>query len=103
MVCNAVFVAANAFTNAMSSSRDKSSGTHPFSLPRSHFTNATPLSAQRKSDQSVKLRKKDLTSHVSSMPAHEPSIWDTQLCSPMAVRRTTSSARRSPLLPLSAR
>jgi hypothetical protein len=32
VVCNAVFVAAIAFTNAMSSSRDKSSGTHPFSL-----------------------------------------------------------------------
>jgi len=32
-----VFVAAIAFTNAMSSSRDKSSGTCPFSLCRRHF------------------------------------------------------------------
>jgi len=37
VVCNAVFVAAIAFTNAMSSSRDKSSGTHPFSLRRRQF------------------------------------------------------------------
>jgi len=37
VVCNAVFVAAIAFTNAMSSSRDKSSGTCPFSLCRRHF------------------------------------------------------------------
>ena len=37
VVSKAVFVAAIAFTNAMSSSRDKSSGTHLFCLHSRHF------------------------------------------------------------------
>jgi len=106
--CNAVFVAAiGRVTNAMSSSRDKSSGTHPFCLHSSNFhcyhtdTHATNIR------QSVKRQKKDLTSHtVSSVVAQtaqgEPTDASSR-CSTSAAfvvdgtsRKPVSISRASP-------